>query len=319
MLTQGARDLPQRQQTLRKTIAWSYELLERGEQQLFRCLSVFVGGFTLEAVQAICLPDTISSSSSEQVDDGVILEQLAQLLDKSLIQAQQSRTGEPRLSMLETIHEYAQEQMEARREKAAVQQRHAHYFMLLAEEAEPHLYKPAERESWLERLDQEEANLRAALTWCKATQGKVETGLRLAGGLTMYWYWRSAAQEGRAWLEEMLARTGNTDRSLTRCKVLWGVGSLALFEGDFVAASPYLEEALSIAQELGDKFLIANTDLMLGFVRLGLGNIAAARPPLRTEPEPDQGAGICLGRSEVPFRLGYHCLSFRRSRGRAHA
>jgi len=304
LLTQGARDLPQRQQTLRNTIAWSYDLLERDEQQLFRCLSVFVGGFTLEAVQAICLPDTISSSSSEQVDDGVILEQLAQLLDKSLIQAQQSRTGEPRLSMLETIHEYAQEQMEARREKATVQQRHAHYFMLLAEEAEPHLYKPAERESWLERLDQEEANLRAALTWCKATQGKVETGLRLAGALTMYWYWRGAAQEGRTWLEEMLARTGNTDRSLTRCKVLWGVGSLALFEGDFVAASPYLEEASSIAQELGDKFLIANTDFMLGFVRLGLGNIAAARPLFEESQSLTKELGYVWGEAKSLFGLG---------------
>src|SRR5215472_6030442 len=109
LLTRGARDLPQRQQTLRTTIAWSYDLLQAGEQQLFRRLAVFVGGFTLEAVQAICLPD----ATDAREDEGATLEQLAELLDKSLVQAQQGTAGEPRFSMLETIREYASEQLQA--------------------------------------------------------------------------------------------------------------------------------------------------------------------------------------------------------------
>ena len=118
---------------------------------------------------------------------GAALEHLAQLLDKSLVQTQQGTSGEPRFSMLETIREYATEQLQASREEAAVQERHVHYFLRLAEEAWPHLYRPAERESWLERLEPEEANLRVALAWCQAKQDRVETGLRLAGALAFYW------------------------------------------------------------------------------------------------------------------------------------
>src|SRR6266566_4734312 len=134
--SRGARDLPERQQTLRNTIAWSYDLLEADEQQLFRRLAVFVGGFTLEAVQAVCVFDAASTASSSEADEGAVLEQLAQLLDKSLVQAQQGVGGEPRFTMLETIHEYAQEQLEASGEATAVQERHADYFLRLSEEAE---------------------------------------------------------------------------------------------------------------------------------------------------------------------------------------
>src|SRR6266496_4023877 len=142
LLTRGARDLPERQQTLRNTIAWSYDLLEEGEQQLFRRLSVFAGGFTLEAVQAVCVFEAIETSSPAQADDGATLEQLAHLLDKSLVQAQQGTGGEPRFTLLETIREYATEQLGASGEEATVQERHAHYFLKLAEEVEPHLSSP---------------------------------------------------------------------------------------------------------------------------------------------------------------------------------
>jgi predicted ATPase len=142
LLSRGARDLPQRQQTLRNTIAWSYDLLEAGEQQLFRHLAVFVGGFTLEAVQAVCLPDATGASSEQGDEEGAVLEQLAQLLDKSLVQTQQGTSGEPRFTLLETIREYAAEQLQASREGAAVQERHVQYFLRLAEEALPHWYRP---------------------------------------------------------------------------------------------------------------------------------------------------------------------------------
>jgi len=213
LLSRGARDLPARQQTLRTTIAWSYDLLEAGEQQLFRRLSAFVGGFTLEAVQAVCFPEASGASSPRVDEEAAALEQLAQLLDKSLVQAQQGTSGEPRFTMLETIREYATEQLAASGEEASVQERHVYYFLRLAEEAEPHLYRPSERDNWLERLESEDANLRVALAWCEAKQDRVETGLRLAGALAFYWVLRSSLQEGRTWLEAMLAHSDSLDRS----------------------------------------------------------------------------------------------------------
>jgi predicted ATPase len=304
LLSRGARDLPERQQTLRNTIDWSYDLLETGEQQLFRRLSVFVGGFTLEAVQAICLPETISPTSSGQVDDGVLLEQLAHLLDKSLVQAQQGTSAEPRFTMLETIREYASEQLQESREEAAVQERHAHYFLRLAEEAEPHLYRPAERNSWLERLEPEDANLRLALAWCQARQNGVETGLRLAGALARYWYLRGSLHEGRTWLEALLARSTSSDRSVVRGHALWGAGVLAFYEGDFAATATQEEEALSIAHEVGDKHLMAYPGLILGLVRSIQGDIGAARSLLEESQSLVKELGDAWGEALALFILG---------------
>jgi predicted ATPase len=253
LLTRGARDLPQRQHTLRTTIAWSYDLLEAGEQQLFRHLAVFVGGFTLEAIQAVCFPHATGASSAQGDEEG--LEQLAQLLDKSLVQVQQGTTsGEPRFSMLETIREYASEQLAASGVEAAVRERHTQYFLQLAEEAELHLYRPAGRDNWLERLEPEDANLRVALAWCEAQQDRAET-----------------------WLEALLAHSDSLDRSVVRGLALAGAGMLARFEGDFAAAAPQEEEAVSIAREVGDKHLLAYAGWILGTIRVYQGNIEAAR------------------------------------------
>jgi predicted ATPase len=306
LLTRGARDLPQRQQTMRTTIAWSYDLLEAGEQQLFRRLSVFVGGFTLEAVQGVCFPPATDASSSVQVDEeGAALEQLAQLLDKSLVQAQQGTTsGEPRFTMLETIREYATEQLAASGEEEALQERHAQYFLRLAEEAEPHLYRPAERDSWLERLEPEDANLRVALAWCQASQDRVETGLRLAGALTWYWFFRGSPHEGRTWLEAMLARSASSDRNVARCKALYGAGLLAFFEGDFAAAATQVEEALSIAREVGDKRLMAYPGLMLGMIRVYQGDIEAARSLLAESRSLFKELGDAEGEATTLLALG---------------
>jgi predicted ATPase len=276
LLVHGARDVPQRQQTLRNTIAWSYDLLAEGEKALFRRLSAFVGGFTLEAVQAVCVLDTDARTSSASDE---VLEQLARLLDKSLVQPQQDVGGEPRFTMLETIHEYAQEQLEASGEAATVQQRHADYFLQLAEEAEPHLAS-SEREVWMERLDREDANLRAALTWSKADKDAVQTELRLGRALFFYWFLRDSVREGRAWLEGMLERTAGTDRSAARGRALIGAGWLAWEEGDHAAASLRAEEGLSIVRELGDKRESGNAEWLLGLVRMGQRNSAAARPLL---------------------------------------
>jgi predicted ATPase len=305
LLSRGARDLPQRQQTLRTTIAWSYDLLEAGEQQLFRRLSVFVGGFTLEAVQAICFPHATDASSSAQVDDeGAVLEQLAQLLDKSLVQGQQGTSAEPRFSMLETIREYATEQLQESREEAAVQEWHAQYFLRLAEEAEPYLYRPAERDSWLERLESEEANLRVALAWCEARQDRVETGLRLAGALAFSWYLRGTLHEGRTWLQALLAHSANSDRSVARSRALYGAGLLAFFEGNFAAIGLQEEEALSIAHEVGDKRLIVYPGLLLGMVRVYQGEIEAARSLFAESQRLVKELGDAWGEALALFTLG---------------
>ncbi len=303
LLTHGARDLPQRQQTLRNTIAWSYDLLDESDKALFRRLAVFAGGFTLEAVEAVCVFDTASPASSSEADEGAVLEQLAQLLDKSLVQAQQGVGGEPRFTMLETIHEYAQEQLEARGERATVQQQHAAYFLRLSEEADPQMFRP-ERDVWMERLDREEANLRAALSWCKADKNAVQTGLRLVRALSFYWVLHSSVHEGRTWTEGMLERTDGTDRSAARGRALHGAGWLAWAEGDYEAASHRAEESLSIVREMGDKRESGNAEELLGLVRMGQQNSAAARPLLEESRTLFKDLGDVWGEASTLYLLG---------------
>jgi predicted ATPase len=305
LLSRGARDLPQRQQTLRNTIAWSYDLLEVAEQQLFRRLAVFVGGFTLDAVQAVCLPEATGTSYSEQADEeGAVLEQLAQLLDKSLVQTQQGTSAEPRFTMLETIREYASDQLQESQEEAAMLERHAQYFLRLAEEAESLLYRPTGWESWLERLEPEDANLRAALAWCEARQDRVVAGLRLAGALAWYWFLRGSLHEGRTWLEALLAHSDSLDRSVGRGLALSGAGELAFAEGDFAVAATHAEEALSIAREVGDKRLIAYPGFMLGMVRLRQGDIEAARSLFAESHGMFKEVGDVSGEAQTLFMLG---------------
>jgi predicted ATPase len=201
LLTDGPRDLPERQQTLRATIDWSYSLLDVGEQLLLGRQAAFAGGWTLEAAEALC---SAAGELSIPVLDG-----LHALLDKHLIQQQQAADGELRFAMLETIREYALERLAERGEAPATQLAHALYFRDLAERAEPELRGP-DQVAWLDRLEQEQANLRAALTWClddkmtrwqgdKVTNRLVvtlspphqvtlsEIGLRLAGALGVFW------------------------------------------------------------------------------------------------------------------------------------
>ncbi len=303
LLTRGARDVPQRQQTLRNTIAWSYDLLAESDKALFRRLAVFVGGFTLEAVQAICVLDAASTMSSSASDKNAVLDQLAQLLDKSLVQPQQGTVGEPRFTMLETIHEYATEQLVASGEAITVQERHADYFLQLSEEADPQMFAP-EREVWMERLDREEANLRAALAWSKADKSAVQTGLRLVGALAFYWVLRDSVREGRTWLEGMLERTDGTDRSAARGKALIGAAWLAWVEGDNEAASPRAEEGLSIVRERGDKRWIGNAEWLLGLVRLSQRNSAAARPLLEESRTLFKELGDVWGEAYTLYMLG---------------
>ena len=310
--------MPQRQQTLRNTIAWSYNLLDESDKALFRRLAVFVGGFTLEAVEAVCVLDAASTASSSEADDGAVLEQLAQLLDKSLVQGQQGVGGEPRFTMLETIEEYAQEQLVASGEAASVQERHANYFLRVALEADPHMYGQ-ERDVWMERLDREDGNLRAALAWSKADKDAVQTGLRLVGALAFYWVLRGAVREGRAWLEGMLERTGSTDRSAARGQALIGAGWLDWGEGDYAAASLRAEEGLSMVREAGDKRGIGTAEWLLGLVRMGQRNSSAARPLLEESRTLYKDLGDVGGEALSLYFLGMAAyFSGDRAGARAH-
>lgn len=234
-LTGGARDLPERQRTLRGAIAWSHALLSAGEQALFARLSVFAGGCALEAVEAIC-----DAEADLPVD---VLEGLSSLLDKSLLRQEEEAGGEPRFVMLETLREYARERLEVRGNAEETSRLHAEYFLALAEQGESKLRQPDEA-TWLERLDVEHDNMRAALSWTLESE-ETELGLRLAGTLWRFWYARGYYGEGRRWLEEALAKDGRA--SAVRAKALEAVGWLADDQGDIDRAVAAAEEGLRVS------------------------------------------------------------------------
>ena len=194
LLTGGARDLPGRQQTLRDTIAWSYRLLSEEERALFRCLAVFPSGARLDAIAAFCGADV-------RTED--VLDRVTALLRHSLLRRDRDPDGEFRFAMLETIREYAHEQLRASNEIEAAQRIHAAYVLALAEAAEAALTGPQQTE-WLTRLEAEHDNLRAVLGWATACD-EAETALRLAGSLWRFWQMHGHVREGRRWLAAALA------------------------------------------------------------------------------------------------------------------
>ena len=272
-LTGGARDLPARQQTLRGTIDWSYNLLDAQEQTLFARLAVFVGGWTLEAAQAVCNAD---SKLGLDVLDG-----LQSLLDKSLLRQAERPAGEARLTMLETIREYALEQLGARGEAAALQQAHADYYLALLAEADPHFWD-AQQAAWLERLEVEHDNLRAVLAWqwgdgaAGASRtvhgGDGDVGVLMVRALGAFWHGRGHIGEGRAWLERALARTAGGARTRARATALFGCGFMAMFQGDASTAGARLEESIAIWRELGDKQGLAFSLFTLETVAVAQGD-----------------------------------------------
>lgn len=303
LLTWGARDLPQRQQTLHNTIAWSYDLLEEREQHLFRQLAVFVGSFPLDAVEAVCAEEESSTSSSAEEGENDVMELVAQLLEKSLIQPSDTVDGEPHFRMLDTIREYALEQLAASGEEDAVKRRHADFYLRLAETTEPHLHRP-ERDEWLERLDRAHDNLRAALAWSSSENGAARTGLRLAGALSWFWYLHGDLHEGRTFLEELLARSEQADSSAARGKALYGVSLLAWAQGDGGVAGEQAEESVSLFRALGDSYWLAGALMILGSIRVSQGEPEAARSPLEESRSLFQEQGLTLFGAFVLNNLG---------------
>jgi predicted ATPase/DNA-binding CsgD family transcriptional regulator/Tfp pilus assembly protein PilF len=235
LLTGGPRELSERQRTLRSTIEWSYALLDEGEQLLFGRLAVFSGGRTLEAIEAIC-----DAEGDLPVDtfDGI-----SSLLDKSLLRQEEGPNGEPRLVMLETVHEFAREKLEESAEAEEIKRVHAQYFLTLAEEAYPEL-KGSHQLEWLERLEAEHDNMRAALSWA-IERKEVEVALRLGGALSWFWSVRGYHGEGRRWLEEALAMDGRVSPEV-QAMALAGVVALAREQGDYERAQETCEEGLEL-------------------------------------------------------------------------
>ena len=268
LLTGGARDIPTRQQTLRDTIAWSYDLLDEGERALFRRLAVFVGGCTLEAAEAVCQSARDPSTGAGQTLAVEVLDGLESLVGKSLMRPQEAPGGESRFTMLETIREYALEKLGESGETAAVGRQHAVYYLALAEEAQPRLRR-AQEVSWVNRLEQELGNLRAALAWW-SERGEAEPGLRLVTALSHFFYLRGYLREGREWLTRLLAMTGPTasasSHTVMRAQALDAAGSLALFQRDHAAARACLEESLALKRKLGDERGVASSLYHLGMV-----------------------------------------------------
>jgi predicted ATPase/Tfp pilus assembly protein PilF/DNA-binding XRE family transcriptional regulator len=266
LLTTGPRDVPERQQTLRGAIDWSFRLLTPDEQAFFARLAVFVGGRSLDAIAAVC---NVDGELDIDVLDGV-----GALVSQSLLRRVDGSDGEPRFVLLETLQEYAREHLTLRGEHALLARRHASYFASLAEDGAAALSGPLQIR-WLARLEEEHDNLRAALRW-SIEQADSATALRLAGALWPFWEARGYLSEGRRWLEGALALRGE-QRDALRGRALRGAGLLATWQGDYATARALHLESLDLYRALGDRSGIANALENLGLVATEQGDYATAR------------------------------------------
>ncbi|MDQ3541650.1 MAG: AAA family ATPase, partial [Chloroflexota bacterium] len=255
LLTRGEPNHPDRHQTLRSTIDWSYDQLRPLEQKTFQRLAVFTGGCDLAAAEFVAgLGADVSGEEGRPHSDITALDAIAELLDNALL-GRLVVDGEPRFTMLETIREYAIEQLESSGDAPETRKRHAEYFASLAEAAEPALSIGLVEGHWPNRLERDHANLRAALDWSLG-QEDPEIGLRLASALVWFWWIRGHLVEGSGWLERALTRSAD-NRSALRSKLLDGAGKLARTRGDLDHATKLHEESLHIATSLEDDVLTA--------------------------------------------------------------
>jgi predicted ATPase/DNA-binding CsgD family transcriptional regulator len=266
VLNEGYGDLPRRQQTLRATLQWSYDLLSTEEQRLFRMLSVFVGGCSKAAIEALC------TATGEEAD--LMFNGIKSLLDKSLLQQFEQSDGERRLLMLETIREFALESFRARDEADAIQRAHAFYYLALVEEIEGELYGSGFLQGF-DCLEQEHGNIRAALSWF-IEQDEVERAARMSGALSIFWSDRGHLGEGRRWYERVLAMKRPVEKAV-RAKVLSGAGRLMIYQGEYDLVSNLCEESHALFQELGDRRGIVFTSNILAYVALARSRYKRAR------------------------------------------
>jgi predicted ATPase len=267
LLTSGPRDLPSRQQTLRKTIDWSYTLLSAGEQTLFRRLAVFSGGCTLESAEAVC---------NTRCDlDVAVLDGISSLVNKNLLQRGEERSAEGRFTMLQTIREFALEELKASGEEEFTRRAHAAYCVVLAQEGAGQVTEE-DRENWLTVWDGEYDNLRDALDWLIRTESG-EWALRLGTALFPFWERRERLAEGRERLEAVLRMKSMAPPKEQRARLAWYAGIFADKQGDSTRAIRLLQESLHIYRELGDRKGIAAQLGHLGNVLHQAGRVAEAR------------------------------------------
>jgi predicted ATPase/DNA-binding SARP family transcriptional activator len=292
LLTGGARDLPGRQQTLRATIDWSYHLLPADRQQLFTSLAVFAGGCTLEAIRAVL--EAGETAAPQSVTQN-LASNIASLVDKNLVRQREVAGGETRFSLLDTIHEYAREQLVERGELQTLQRGHTAYYLALAERAEPELKGP-QQPDWLNRLEAEHHNLRAAFQWVIDRQ-EGALARRLGGALGMFWHSQGHYVEGRRWLEATLALSelGVSVSDLEgmpfsgsdieaqkpliegRAKVLMWAGMLTAMQANATQAIAWEQESLALKRWLGDWAGVASQLSWLGRIAYHEGDYERAQ------------------------------------------
>ncbi|MGH2457323.1 MAG: ATP-binding protein [Chloroflexota bacterium] len=322
LLVGGPRDLPTRQRTLRSAIAWSYDLLDSGDQKLLRQLAVFAGSASLEAVQVVCADDdhkqseearqergdsarTDSAELSVQGDSSHprplvsthdVFDRLESLVSQSLviqstIEAFPIET-ELRFSLLETIREYAIERLIESGERDVMRLRHARYFLSLAEQAEPHVASPR-RGVWVKRLESENANLEQAMEWW-ISQGDVAQGLRMAGALVWFWALRGHLETGRHHVSVLLAAPVLAESTPDRAHALQIAATLAHHQRDFAAARALQADSLQILRDLGDQEGLVTALSVLGNIDLQIGDYAASREAFQ------RILAICQDRQDFP-------------------
>ena len=338
LLTRGGRTAEPRQRTLKGTLDWSHDLLSETEKVLFRRLSTFAGGWTLEAAETV--------ASGEGVEEGELLDLLSGLVEKSLVVTEEISEGGIRYRMLEPVRQYAREKLEDGGESETVLCRHAEFFLGLAEKARPRLRGPEDAE-WLERLEREHDNMRAALSW-GLERGEIKLALRLAGALGTFWYAHSHSDSGRKWLEAALARDDRAsvtvrikalealywltfdqwdhDRSEAIAMEAMELSSEAQIEGSLAAslrimsAGPawvrgdnergreLLEESLAISREAGDEVMIAEALIQLAGTEWGLGNTQRGNEIYQEGIDLCRKAGYTYRLPDFLLSLGYQLL-----------
>lgn len=260
LLTGGARDLPVRQQTLRNAIGWSYELLDEELKRLFRRLSVFAGGFTLESAEGVCGAD----------DGSDVMGGVQALLDHSLLRIEPSVRRERRYIMLQTIREFALEALEASGEATKIEERHANVFAALVEEAWPKMFSGA-GEEWLDRLEADYGNVRKALEWHEGQRDFVVSH-KMIVYLVWFWYRRAYLDEGRLWYERALAQEVTDGDEAIEALLVGHAGSVAMWQSDFVTAQRLLDEGIELMRPLGERIELGDVLFTRGALAVNQGD-----------------------------------------------
>jgi len=275
LLASGARDRPTRHRTLGETIGWSYDLLDGNEQAIFRRLSIFAESCDLAAAAAVRGPGAVPAGGRIPAIGSSLLAILGSLVDKSLLRREEIDQAEPRFFMLETIRAFAREQLQARGEANETARRHADYFLALAECAEPELSGP-DQEAWLDRLDRERDNLRAAQRWAVAHHD-AERVARLVASLWQFWWARADASDLREWIDAIVPLTTQASPTPTLARALHGAGLMAGALTEYATCRFLLGEALAVARRLDDRHLLATVLDSLGRQSFVEGRYADAR------------------------------------------